>query len=181
MKRTFGTSDPSNDRPVAATRHVFRDRALELRWAHCSATADFLSDLLSTVASRAGFDSTDTRHSIAYLVNELLENAIKFRAPGDIELEAAVHGATFSLWLANSVSRETGEQFQLLLQEIVAGDPGDLLIARIEANAASDGDSGSGLGILTLMNDYGVALSWSFEDDVDDRVRLETLAIVALS
>ena len=45
------------------------------------------------------------------------------------------------------------------MREITAGDPGDLLIQRIEANAAGTG-SGSGLGILTLMNDYGVRLTW---------------------
>ena len=180
MRTVLGACDPSSDRPAAATRFVFHDDALELRWAHCSSTADFLAEVFGGVVGRAGGDVTDARHSISYLANELLETAGKFRAPGDVEVEAAVGEDGFALWLANTVTGETAERFRTLLEEIVAGDPGDLLIARIEANASDDGDGGSGLGILTLMNDYGVRMGWSFEAAADGSLRLETLAFVAL-
>jgi len=180
MRTTYGTCDPVTARPAATTRLVFRNEALELRWAHCNATANFLSELFGGIARRAGHDSLDARHSIGYLANELLENAVKFRAPGDVEMEASLRDATFGIWLANHVSRETSVRFQELVSQFVSGDPGELLIARIEANAADETSTGSGLGILTLMNDYGVALSWSFEDRTGDDVRLETLASITL-
>lgn len=181
MRTVLGACDPSNDRPAAITRFVFHDDALELRWAHCSSTADFLAEIFGGMVRRGGGDITEARHSIAYLANELLENAVKFRAPGDVEVEAALAGDGFSIWLANAVTEETAGRFRALLEEIVAGDPGELLIARIEANASDEGDGGSGLGILTLMNDYGVRLGWSFEPAADGNLRLETLAFVALS
>ena len=181
MKATFGAIDPSTGRPPATARLEFRDGDLELRWAHCSATADFLADLFGGLVRQAGLDAHDARHSIAYMANELLENAVKFRAPGDVMVEASLDDGTFGLWLSNLVTEETGRGFEALLVDIVAGDPGELLIARIEANAADEDGTGSGLGILTLMNDYGVAMSWSFAPAGEGLVRLETLATVALS
>jgi len=181
MRTVLGSFDPSSDRPPAITRFVFHDDALELRWAHCSSTADFLTEVFGGIVKRGGGDTTDARYSIGYLANELLENVVKFRAPGDVEVEAAMADDGFAIWLANVVTPETADRFRALLEEIVAGDPGDLLIARIEANASDEGDGGSGLGILTLMNDYGVRLGWSFETADDGNLRLETLAFVTLS
>ena len=68
----------------------------------------------------------------------------------------------------------------MLLGEITAGDPGEMLIKRIEANAAGAG--GSGLGLLTLMSDYGARLSWKFQPNgtPNGPVYTETLARLRL-
>jgi len=64
----------------------------------------------------------------------------------------------------------------------VARDPGELLIERIEANAAEPFGSGSGLGLLTLMNDYGARLGWTFRQETpEDPILLHTFAELALS
>jgi hypothetical protein len=181
MKTTYGTAASTASRAPATTRLVFHDGPLELRWAHCSATADFLGELFAGLARQAELDANEARHSISYLANELLENAVKFRAPGDVVLEASLHDSTFEIRLSNLVSDETSIRFQALLKEIMERDPGELLIERIEANAADDSATGSGLGILTLMNDYGVQMGWTFEDTPGGLVRLETQASVSLS
>ena len=49
------------------------------------APCEFLGDVFALHHARGGADYTDARHSIIYLVNELLENAIKFRVPGAIQ------------------------------------------------------------------------------------------------
>jgi hypothetical protein len=181
---TFGEA---NDRPVdlaQSTRIVFRTEHLELKWSYCSNSADFLSQYYAGVLAqnRTVSQVRDLTHSIAYMANELIENAVKFRAAGDIELTAGIDDGNFILRITNWISPETGERFQSLLRDITGGDPGELLIRRIEENAASGG-SGSGLGLLTLMNDYGVRLSWHFEpskDPADQRVFIETLARLKL-
>jgi hypothetical protein len=181
---TFGEA---NDRPVdlaQSTRIVFRTEHLELKWSYCSNSADFLSQYYAGVLAqnRTASQVRDLTHSIAYMANELIENAVKFRAAGDIELTAGIDSGTFVLRITNWISPETGERFQSLLRDITSGDPGELLIRRIEENAASGG-SGSGLGLLTLMNDYGVRLSWRFEpskDPADNRIFIETLARLKL-
>jgi hypothetical protein len=66
--------------------------------------------------------------------------------------------------VTNRTAAEAAGKFQGLLAEITTRDPGELLIERIEANAADENSSGSGLGILTLMNDYGARLGWHFSE-----------------
>ncbi|WJH38731.1 hypothetical protein N7E02_05050 (plasmid) [Aliirhizobium terrae] len=57
---------------------------------------------------------------------------------------------------------ETFTRFQNLLTDILSADPGELLIQQIEANAVFNA-SGSGLGILALLADYGAELAWEFD------------------
>ena len=125
---------------------------------------DELGDVFAKRCARGGRDYTEARHSIIYLVNELLENAIKFKIPGDIELRCSLESGTFEAVVSNHASPEMAARFQSLLAEMTARDPGELLIERIEANAADEDSSASGLGLLTLMNDYGARLGWSFRD-----------------
>ena len=71
---------------------------------------------------------------------------------------------------------------QALLAEVTTRDPGDLLIERIEANAADENSSVSGLGILTLMNDYGARLGWNFREDASGQtIILSTHATFTLN
>ena len=66
--------------------------------------------------------------------------------------------------------------------EIISRDPGELLIERIEANAADENSSGSGLGLLTLMNDYGARLGWDFRSSTSgSAVTLSTHAALTLN
>ncbi len=168
--------------PAAETcRLRLSDGPLDISWQHCSLTSDFLGDFFAEHAGSV-VDMHEARHSIGYLVNELLENAVKFRAPGDIEIEAGYHDRTFGLCVRNRVNAETAGRFQVLLAELTAGDAGDLLIERIERNAADPQSGGSGLGILTLMNDYGADLGWKFLPDAElGLYRLETYAALRLS
>ncbi|TIV43747.1 MAG: ATP-binding protein, partial [Mesorhizobium sp.] len=56
------------------------------------------------------------------------------------------------------------------------------LIQRIEANAANPDAGRSGLGLLTLMSDYGARLAWIFSSaDENDRICLETYASIPIS
>ncbi len=182
MQATFGDPTPAPERFEQASRLVVFTEDFQLKWSHCSATADFLSGFYAGVlsADRTSEQLNDLSHSIAYLVNELVENALKFCTTGNMEIQAGLDGDDFILRIANAIEPETSDRFQTLLAEITDGEPGDLLIQRIEANA--EGGSGSGLGLLTLMSDYGARLSWHFRPagSGDERVFLETIARLAL-
>lgn len=181
MQEQYGTTELSNGADAAANRLLLSDGPLELSWHHCSTTSDFLGDFFGSLA-RNTHTYNEARHGIGYLVNELLENAVKFRAPGDIAIDATLEDGNFELRVSNCVAEETARRFQALLAEITERDPGDLLIERIEQNAADPSSSGSGLGLLTLMNDYGVRLGWKFlRDAPSGPVRLETYAALTLS
>lgn len=164
MSIQFGETQASNGPGAFAMSVVLNEGPLALGWQHASATCEFLGEVFATRHAKAGQDYSEARHSIIYLVNELLENAIKFRSPGDIELHCALENGTFELRVRNLASHKVASGFQSLLAEVTSRDPGELLIERIEANAANETSSASGLGILTLMNDYGARLGWTFEE-----------------
>lgn len=181
MRKTYGTPAPATSSPTE-TRLLFADGPLELGWVHCGAAAEFVGEFFAGLAEKADLDANEARHSIGYLTNELLENAVKFRAPGDVLLLTSLDGETFELRLSNLVEPGVAVRFETLLAKIVSRDPGELLIETIEANAADPEAGGSGLGILTLMNDYGARLGWTFEPTAQgDAVRVETYAALTLS
>ena len=84
--------------------------------------------------------------------------------------------------VSNDTEAEVASRFQALIEEITSRDPGELLIERIEANAADENSSGSGLGLLTLMNDYGARLGWDFRSSATGgAVMLSTHAALTLN
>lgn len=57
-------------------------------------------------------------------------------------------------------------KLQNLINDLLSSDPAELVIRRMEDNF-SDASSGSGLGLLTIMNDYGGKIGWRFEEVAD--------------
>lgn len=181
MTTLYGPAEIMIGMNESVSRVRLFDGPLDLRWHHCASTSDFIADLFALPFRASRNDYREVRHSIGYLVNELLENAVKFREPGEIMVEAAMDVGSFKIKVSNVISVERAAAFQALLADITVGDPGDLLIQRIEANAADAETSGSGLGLLTLMSDYGARLAWIFSP-IDDgrRVHVETFATISV-
>lgn len=154
---------------------------LDLSWHHCGLTSDFIGDYFSRACGR-GIDAVDARHSISYMINEILENAVKFRHGGDVTVRGSLQGDSFEIRIVNTIDDATAASFRQHLGELLARDPGDLLLERIEENALDPDGSGSGLGLLTLMSDYGARLGWSFDTGrVSEGVELTTYAALRLS
>lgn len=181
MATLFGTTDVAIGMKESITRVRLFDGPLDLSWHHCATISDFIADIFALQAqSRDGY--REVRHNIGYLVNELVENAVKFRAPGDIALEAAIDSECFKVKVSNVIDDKTAVGFQSLLSKITVGDPGELLIQRIEANAMDPEVKSSSLGLLTLMSDYGARLAWILSQAGEsDLVFLETYASIPLS
>lgn len=149
---------------------------LGLMWKHCDIASEFLGRFHAVDAARLGVDANELNHNISYVANELLENAVKFGSSGNVEVETGLVRREFLLRISNTVTREVAARFQELIAELDEGeDPGTMLIERIEANAENPDLGSSGLGLLTLMSDYGVQLGWQFADGVaDEPVTVET-------
>ena len=182
MTTLFGTTDLAIGMKESVSRVRLFDGPLDLCWHHCATTSDFIADLFALRFQSSRNDYKEIRHSIGYLVNELIENAVRFRAPGEIMIEASMDSESFRVKVSNVVDGENASEFQSLLAEITVGDPSDLLIRRIEANAATPDMRRSRLGLLTLMSDYGARLAWIFSPtDESDRICLETYASIPIS
>lgn len=155
--------------------------SLGLMWKHCDIASDFLGKFHAERSASLGIDSNEMKHNISYMANEVLENAVKFGSSGNIELQTTLGGQQFQLRIWNNLTAEAATRFQGVIAELEGGDPSTMLIERIEANAANPDLGVSGLGLLTLMSDYGVQFDWKFDNSNGGRsIVLETHASLPL-
>ncbi len=139
-------------------------------WRNNSISADFMADYFATFfPSSLNAEGTDIKEevksAVSFIANELLENAIKF---GDDTSDRPV---TISLQLlhdklvfvATNVSRDREAQaFEKYWELLLASNPETLYFQLLEQNVESD-TKVSGIGFLTMINDYGASLGCKFE------------------
>src|SRR5262249_55517427 len=100
---------------------------------------------------------------IAVAVNELLENAIKFCDRGPIEIAIGARAGEVYCSVTHPVVAEVAA-LRDQLAALVAADPLEALVSRVEDNAAR-ADSDAGIGLLTLRSDYGAELGFRLWPD----------------
>ncbi len=111
----------------------------------------------------------EAQGSISYVANELIENAVKFN------LETASHQVKLGIYFlenpelvavifaTNTVDKAQAEAFQVFIKKLLGSDPQELYINQVEASANDNTSTQSGLGFLTMINDYQARLGWKFE------------------
>lgn len=146
--------------------------SLQERWRNNGLSADFLADYLSTFFPGEDDESLDRRSelksAVSYVANELLENAMKFSyAPAQhaVSITMQLDAESVRFYVSNSINPESAPDFQNFIQELLTGDPDELYMERLLQNAeeGEEAHDGSGLGFLTMLNDYHAKLGWKFE------------------
>jgi hypothetical protein len=145
---------------------------LKQRWRNNGLSADFLADYLTTFFPRNDDEpltvtrQAEVKSAVSYIANELLENAMKFNNensayPIDIKLQLESDGIIFSV--ANTIPPQAIGKFQEYIQKLLACDTSELYIQQLEKNAVDESLTDSGLGLLTMLNDYNVKIAWKFQ------------------
>ncbi|HBQ97735.1 MAG: ATP-binding protein [Roseofilum sp. Belize BBD 4] len=143
---------------------------LKQRWRNNGLSADFLADYLTTFFPAKDDISeqqqAEVKSAVSYIANELLENAMKFNDetsefPISIRLQVREDKIIFTT--SNSIPRQKVNKFQTFLKKIEQGDPQTLYLEQLESSAQEESSSNSGLGLLTMLNDYVAKLGWNFE------------------
>jgi len=158
---------------------------LKQRWRNNGLSADFIADYFTTFfpgdpAPDKGITmKAEVKSAVSFIANELLENAMKFsdetsHYPVTIQLNLKSNNMVF--WVTNSISYQQIEKLQTFIQDLTLNDPGDLFIRRLEE--PSDGESG--LGLLTMVNDYQAKLGWKFETVQTDPLTIAVTTMVQL-
>lgn len=160
---------------IALTLHP---QAFPVRWNQCSTIADFCTNYLST---RERFQPAGD--AINYVLNELVENAVKFSAGETIQIALGNDGNTFVIVVDNDVAPDTVDQVKTTLAALIADDPIELLMQRVEENAENPERDGSGLGFLTMMTDYQTRVGWRLTTGAnrDAAPRLRTIALLDIT
>ncbi len=142
------------------------------RWRTNGLSADFMADYFATFFPSREDATTETntkaevKSAVSFIGNELLENAMKFSddtSPHPISLTLQMHSDKLIFLATNSVKPQTIAKFQAFIEELMNSDPSELYIRQLENNAEDESASVSGLGFLTMMNDYLAKLGWKFE------------------
>jgi hypothetical protein len=179
---TFGAFPAETFEPTALDQKIGREHLtlvfspssipLEERWRTHQLSAAFLADYFSTFLPISSLSTTfadpqsTAIHSITFIANEMLENAMKFSdADGEesITLTICLDVNRLLFWAKNSIVAHHVKPFQRLIQHLLTQDTMDLYIQKVEHNATLKTLKTSGLGLLTIMNDYTPLIGWQFK------------------
>lgn len=177
MPQIFGDFVESFPLPQDSLELSFTPNSLPIkkRWRHNRLWANFMADYFSNFLPVDEDDPAQKRRikeskgAVSYVANELLENAIKFNDRGtNFQIKFGIYfikeaDLTAVLFATNSVSPEGLDKFQKFIQELLCSDPEKLYVQQIEKSAQEENSGASGLGFLTMINDYSAKIGWKFE------------------
>ena len=148
---------------------------LQQRWRNNGLSADFLAGYLSTFFPGEDIAATTRqagiKDAISFIANELLENAMKFSYATSLHtvtIEMFLDADAVRLYTANGIAPDNVAPFQEFIGKVLTSDTNELYIEQLERNATAENDTGSGLGFLTMINDYGANLAWNFTSHAQD-------------
>jgi hypothetical protein len=148
---------------------------IKKRWRSNRLWANFMADYFSNFLPVDEEDPAQKRRikeskgAVSYVANELLENAIKFNnQETNFKIKFGIYfieeaDLTAVLFATNSVTAEGLDKFQKFIQELLCSDPEKLYVQQIEKSAEEENSGASGLGFLTMINDYSAKIGWKFE------------------
>jgi hypothetical protein len=136
-------------------------------WSRCSMVADFVAQFVA-----ANFDDRDSaRMILSTLVNELVENGVKFssRPLATVALTLLHLGDTLRVEVRNTTDAERVQRLSSWLGQLEAKDADKLFLERLEEPPGGIG-RGSGIGLLILKKDYGARIAARVAPDGDSFV-----------
>lgn len=150
-------------------------RPIKKRWRNNRLSAHFVADYFSTFLPADVIESDQearikqSKGAVTYVANELLENAMKFNyEAAHTQIRFGIHfleeeEVTAAIFTTNSISLEGAKKFEAFIQELLTEDLNELYIRQVENSAEDENNDASGLGLLTMLNDYQAKLGWKFE------------------
>jgi hypothetical protein len=150
---------------LSDSRILLDSEDMSHNWRRCGLTADFLARYYSyyfpyreKATDRISRETAE--NNISYILNELIENTAKYSDAEDtgVEVRVALRETDILFMVSNHVSEQRAESFLRLARSLLEGNPEELYVSQLEKNTDS-----SGLGYLTMINDYGVSLGFKVD------------------
>ena len=165
-------------------------RPIKQRWRNNRLSAHFVADYLSSFLPVDEQDASSEKRikqskgAVSYVANELLENAIKFTDDtSSYKVRFGIHfiediDVIVVIFATNYAKSETANKLHEFIKDLLSSDdPNELYLQQLEKNAETDSET-SGLGLLTMINDYSAKIGWRFETIPDslDSILVTTVA-----
>lgn len=110
----------------------------------------------------------ESKSAVSYVANELLENAMKFNdSSSNYKVRFGIHflndidSVTAVIFASNSIKPGGEDKLRAFITELLASDPQEMYVRQIEKSTEESGSSG--LGLLTMINDYTAKVGWKLE------------------
>lgn len=169
--------------------------SIKRRWRNNGLSADFLADYMTTFFPSGDEEMQETaewkqrihefRCATSYIANELLENAMKYHddagtVPIDMRMNLNADHVIFQV--TNSVNQHCALSFQEFIRNLLSTeDISELYIQQLEKCSLDGDSSSSGLGLLTMVQDYGAKLAWRFQpvsESSSDEILVTTMVYI---
>ena len=194
MNQTFGDfiqAFPPNHDSLELSFTPTSER-IKNRWRNQRLSAHFMADYIANFLPLDKDNPEEEKRikeikgAVSYIANELLENAMKFNLEtSNSQVKLGVHfldtaELIMAIFTKNSIDLNSTEKFQVFIQTLLASDPEELYIQQVEASVEEENAEMSGLGFLTMINDYQAKLGWKFEarPSTPDIITVTTMAQV---
>ncbi len=159
---------------------------LQQRWRNNGLSADFLAGYLCTFFPGED-DETHNRRvvikdGVNFVANELLENAMKFNYPPakcSVHLYMGLKQDKVLLYVTNCIDPTVVAAWQHELKRVLTEDTHALFLEQLIKNEQED-NSDSGLGYLSMINDWNAKLAWKFESAAEDESVQKVTVMVQL-
>ncbi len=150
---------------------------LKERWRNNGLSADFMADYVTTFFPKSAEDpNSETRQieiksAVSFIANELLENAMKYSDPSlkkAISISLILEETRIVIIESNAAKTVQARHYRDFVQKLEQSDPMQMYLEQLEAKALDD--SSSGLGFLTMLNDYDAKLAWQFQSSEEQGI-----------
>lgn len=149
-------------------------RPIKQRWRSNRLSAHFLADYFTNFLAVDENEPNqeqiikESKSAVSYVANELLENAMKFNDNSSnykvgfgIYLLNDLDSVTAVIFASNSIKLETEAKLRAVIKKILTSNTHEIYVQQVEKSAEENGSSG--LGLLTMINDYSAKIGWKLE------------------
>jgi hypothetical protein len=141
-------------------------------WRNNDLSANFIADFLTTFVAKNDSDGmnlqrqAEIKSATSYIANELLENAVKYSHQASqlpITIKLYLERKKIIFLITNSLSHLRAANLQGVIYQLSHSNPADFYINQLEKNVDDEYSLKSGLGFLSMINDYSAKLGWKFD------------------
>jgi hypothetical protein len=170
------------ENPASQTELSLSSADMLQHWRRVSLSSDFLAKYYSFYfpyreKAKGRISRETAENTLSFVLNELIENTAKYSNTPDtgVRVRVLLLERTILLEVSNSVTEALADEFLASMREVLSGDTEELYISKLEGNLEQSRND-SGLGFLTLINDYQIGLGFKFEKTGADVCRITVQA-----